>query len=130
MAAIGHGGERPAAQRRPHHDGGVHAQHDEVAVREVDDVHHAPDQGEAGREQGIDRAEQQPAHDHLDQRDRHAARLPLDARGRLPALVGQDRPRSVARALGQIATYLPPRICVTRLDARTFWPLSSNFTPS
>ena len=41
-----HRGPRPAAQRGPDHDGGVHAEHDEIAVSEIHDIHHAPDKGE------------------------------------------------------------------------------------
>jgi hypothetical protein len=64
-----HGGRRPAAERGPHHERGVHRQHDEIAVGEVDDVHHAPDQREARREQGVDGADEQAADDDL-QEDR------------------------------------------------------------
>src|SRR6185437_16564208 len=43
----------------------IHAEHDELAMREVDEVHHAPDQREPRREEGIDRADEQPVGDDL-----------------------------------------------------------------
>ena len=64
--------ERADAEHRPHHERDIHAEHDEIAMGEVDDVHHAPDQGEAGREQRVDGAEQQPADDHLNENGGHA----------------------------------------------------------
>ena len=45
----------------------IHRQHDEIAVGEVDDVHHAPDQRQAGGKQRIDRSHQQAADHHLQQ---------------------------------------------------------------
>ena len=51
----------------------VNFAHGDFVMREVDDVHHAPDQREAGREQRIDRAQQQPADDDLDKNRRHGA---------------------------------------------------------
>jgi hypothetical protein len=44
-------------------------------MREIDDVHHAPDQRETRGKQRIDRAEQQPADDDLNENRRHAAGL-------------------------------------------------------
>ena len=45
----------------------IHGQHDEVAMGEVDHVHHAPDQRQAGGKQRIDRSHQQAADHHLQQ---------------------------------------------------------------
>src|SRR5262249_13633508 len=45
----------------------------ELAVGKIDDVHHPPDEGEPGREQRVDRAEQQAADDDLQQDHGHEA---------------------------------------------------------
>ena len=69
--------ERSDAEHRPDHERDVHAEHDEIAMGEIDDVHHAPDQREAGREQRVDRAEQQAADDHLNEDGGHVSGLPV-----------------------------------------------------
>ena len=46
----------PQFQQGEREERRIHRQHDEVAMGEVDDVHHAPDQGEARGEQSIDRS--------------------------------------------------------------------------
>ncbi len=60
--------EHGRAAAEPHHreQRGIHAEHDELAMGEVDEVHHAPDERQAGREQGVDGAEKQAADDHLE----------------------------------------------------------------
>jgi hypothetical protein len=35
--------KRPDTEQRPDHERHIHAEHDEIAMGEVDDVHHAPD---------------------------------------------------------------------------------------
>ena len=42
-------------------------EHDELAMGEIDEIHHAPDQREAGREQGVDGPQQEAADDDLQQ---------------------------------------------------------------
>ena len=61
-------GDRGAeVEQRVGEERNVHRQHDEVAVGEVDHVHHAPDQGEPRREQRIYRSHHQPADHDLQQ---------------------------------------------------------------
>jgi hypothetical protein len=85
--------QRPSSQERVRDESYVHAEHDEIAMREVDDVHHAPDQREARGEQRVHRAQQQSADDHLNDNERHrlpcphriVLRLSPSGRGRLAA---------------------------------------------
>ena len=88
-----HRGRGPAAEHRPHDEGRVHRQHDEVAMGEVDDVHHAPDQRQPGGEQGVDGADQQAADDDLEEDGGHGARRCV-ACGRGPRPVLGPRPMS------------------------------------
>src|SRR6185437_45709 len=79
--------ENPGAAADPQHgeQRRVHAEHHELAMCEVDEVHHPPDQRESGGEQRIDLAQQQPADDDL--KEDHARRsftLPLLRNGSLP----------------------------------------------
>ena len=43
----------------------IHAEHDEFAVGEVDEIHHAPDQGQTRGEQRINGPQQEATDDHL-----------------------------------------------------------------
>ena len=45
----------------------VHAQHDQLALGEVDDAHHAKDQVQADADQAINAPQQQAEHQHIDQ---------------------------------------------------------------
>ena len=58
-------------------------------MREIDEVHHPPDQGQPGREQGIDGSEQETADDDL--HEKHGAlsnSCPMDRQPTLPAASG------------------------------------------
>jgi hypothetical protein len=39
--------QRAGAEQREHHERDIHPEHDEIAMGEIDDVHHAPDQRQA-----------------------------------------------------------------------------------
>ena len=52
-------------QQRERPERGVHAEHQELAVREVDDPHDAEDQRQPDRDQGVDAAEQDRRDDEL-----------------------------------------------------------------
>jgi len=62
----GHPGCRAHPEQLPNDERRVHRQHDEIAVGEVHDVHHAPDERQPRGEQRVDRAEEEPSDDHLD----------------------------------------------------------------
>ena len=63
------GGGNGQAEQRVHARGlgrqkpRVHADHQELAVGEVDDVHHPEDDGQAQGHQGENHADQHPRHD-------------------------------------------------------------------
>src|SRR5262249_49526642 len=59
-----------SAQPHNHQKRHVHTEHDEFNVREVDEIHHAPDQCQTRGEQRIDSPKQQAAYDHLQQQHR------------------------------------------------------------
>ena len=63
--------QRAAAEQRIDDIGDIHAEHDEIAMREIHDVHHAPDQGQPGGKQRVDGSEQEAADDHLDKYEGH-----------------------------------------------------------
>ncbi len=73
--------QRSTAHQRVDHDRDVHAQHDEVAMGEVDHVHHPPDQRQPRREQCVDCPEQQPADDHLEEDRGHYRPSPSEGDG-------------------------------------------------
>ena len=54
----------PERQIQPEH--GVHADHHELAVGEVDDLHQPEDEAQARRDERVDEAHQEPADDGLD----------------------------------------------------------------
>ena len=60
----GHQRVEPERQVQPEHR--VHADHHELTVGEVDDLHQPEDETQAGRDQRIDEAHQEPADDGLD----------------------------------------------------------------
>jgi hypothetical protein len=67
-------GDHPArAAMQPHHHDkrGVHPNHDEIAMAEIDHVHHTPDQREPRREQRVNRADEKPADDDLNESEGH-----------------------------------------------------------
>src|SRR3954470_22489919 len=68
----------------------IHAEHDELAMREIDEVHHPPDQRQPGGEQRIDRPEQQTADDDLD--EEHEAGLSTVMAGHSTSKTGVNRP--------------------------------------
>ncbi len=72
--------ERPAVQIGHHDEGDIHTDHDELAMGEIDDVHHPPDQRQPGREQRIDGADQEADDDDL--QEDHAMTIPSPACGR------------------------------------------------
>src|SRR5262249_22142557 len=49
------------AERREQIERGVHAEHHEIAMGEIDDAHHAEDQAEPDAHQAIDRADEETA---------------------------------------------------------------------
>jgi hypothetical protein len=51
---------------RQHGEGAERADHQDVAVGEVDQAHDAVDHGEADRDQGVERAEHQPVEQLLE----------------------------------------------------------------
>ena len=53
--------ERVDLQQREEEVGRVHPQHQQVAVGEVDDAHHAEDDGQADADEGVDAADQNAA---------------------------------------------------------------------
>lgn len=59
-------GERVQPQAARHHQRDIGRQHHEVAMRDVDQPHHAEDQRQAGREQAIETADQHALHDGVD----------------------------------------------------------------
>jgi hypothetical protein len=61
-----------------------HGRHGKMAMREIDDVHDAEDEGEADGEERVGRAHQQPARQHLQKRScRQHSRRPRST-GRTP----------------------------------------------
>src|SRR5712691_9288986 len=68
-------------EQREGPEGEVHAQHEELAVREVDDAHHAEDEGEPHRDERVDPAQEDGGDEELRNyvHDR-AARRSTDAR--------------------------------------------------
>ena len=90
----------PYAEQRVDDEGDVHAEHDEIAMREVDDVHHAPDQRQARGKQRVDGAQQKAADDHLDENKGHEPRIVARKRlhrtgkegGMSPALINPYQP--------------------------------------
>ena len=64
-------GQRSHAEHAEDHERHIHAEHDEIAMGKIDDVHHAPDQRQARGEQCIDGTEEESADDHLHQKERH-----------------------------------------------------------
>src|SRR5262249_33892707 len=79
-----------------------HAEHDEVAVGEVDDAHDAEDHGESHADHGVERAGQDAADDALDE-SFHSAALDYTVRPTLtPAL-------SLTEAEGAIRSPSPPK---------------------
>ena len=69
--------ERIDASDREQIIDGIAAQHDESAMREIDDVEHAPDQRHAERHQAIETAQQDAVDEDLREniRDRGSLRL-------------------------------------------------------
>ncbi len=76
--------DRIDAKRDEEIVGGVHAEHHEIALGEIDDPHHAENQREANAHQSVDRAEQQAGCQRLqyvfeELRDVHGGGLKLFA---------------------------------------------------
>ena len=59
--------ERVEPRRLGGQQPGVHADHQELAVGEVDDVHHPEDDGEAQGDEGEDQAQEQTGHERAEQ---------------------------------------------------------------
>ena len=83
----GHGdgerGEGIQPGQRPRPERGEHGEHEELAVGEVDDLHEAEDEGEAGGDEGIDEAHEETAHEALqDDFDVHLSALGGGSRSR------------------------------------------------
>ena len=57
----GHGNDGVQMQRGIEGESQVHGQHKEIAMREIDDLHHAPNEGKAQGDEGIDQAHEHPA---------------------------------------------------------------------
>jgi hypothetical protein len=57
--------DRGYAQRSEDIERRIHAEHHEVALREVDDAHHSEDEGKADAHQPIDRADQETGCERL-----------------------------------------------------------------
>src|SRR5439155_1432175 len=115
-------GAHDPARVGPLHEGDVHAEHEELAVGEVDDTHDPEDQREADGDQGIDPPEE----------DRRDAELREDVYLRASqAPSGIHFARFVVNSSGQTVTSWPlchwSMYCWTRSLA--FWPFSANFTP-
>ena len=56
---------RAAAEPGDDQQADIHAQHDEFAVGEIDEIHHSPDQRETRGEQRVDGPQQQTTDDDL-----------------------------------------------------------------
>ena len=100
-------GERVEPEAREQVIADIGAQHDEGAVRDVDDVEDAPHEREAERHQRVQAAEQHAVDQHLP-KEVQALRSPCR-----PRRAARDTPRSAARHLR--AAHLRSR---TRDDAR------------
>ena len=59
----GHVGVQAEIVKQP--EGDVHGEHEELAVREIDDLHDPVDQGQADAGQGIDSPQQDAGHEQL-----------------------------------------------------------------
>jgi hypothetical protein len=57
--------QRIQPQQGPQPERRKHRQHQVFAMGEIDDVHQSEDQAQAGCDQGVDQAHQQPADDRL-----------------------------------------------------------------
>src|SRR5215510_1938097 len=61
------GGERIDAEERVRPESAEHAEHDQIAVGEIDDAHDAEDHGEPHADHGVERTSQDAADDALDE---------------------------------------------------------------
>ncbi len=66
----------------------IGAEHDQDALRDVDDVEHAEDQREPGRHQRVDAAAEYPGRDGLRNLGRHLSSVPLSALRDQPVQLG------------------------------------------
>src|SRR5262249_17059659 len=108
--------ERIDAEALVEHERGVHPEHHEGAVGEVDDAHDAEDQRHAHADESVERAGEEAVDDGLHQRPHY---LRWDHGG-----VGMTGFASAASA-GQTTLYWPPCTCVMSTGCG-FWPLASN----
>src|SRR5665647_1313737 len=152
----GQGHQGVQAEEGPHPEGCIHGQHEELAVGEVDDLHHPKDEGEAHGHQGEDEAGEQPADQGLgyDLKGHVMGAPPRDrmsGEGRGPSWpppsgsrtqplnwtgyfssdhLGRGQTISFEPTLnGQTVEYAPPETCMLIPWANSFCPLASNFTP-
>ena len=82
--------ERIEAERVGRHQRDVGGEHDQVAVRDVDQPHHAEDQRQPGGEHGVEPAEQHALHDDVD--PFHRQRSEIGGGDRLCASDARGRP--------------------------------------
>src|SRR5262249_52232217 len=100
----------------------VHAEHQELAVGEVDHAHDPEDQGQPDRDEGVDSPEQ-------DRRDREGDENAYLRWSQAPS--GIHLARSVVNSSGHTVTSCPFCHCSMQCWTRSlaFWPCAEHFTP-
>src|SRR3989442_9155878 len=93
-------------EQRERPEGEVHAQHEELAVGEVDHAHHAEDEGEPHRDERVDPAQKDGGDDQLGNyvhgRSTRAAPPTCDTPGTVPGA-----PAGSAKRYGRLLPLIP-----------------------